>query len=77
MATARPATPDLSGKLYDHLMVMFDLKNDAALARWLDVAPSVVSKARHGRLPIGATQIIDIHEKSQLPIATIKALIAG
>ena len=68
---------DASGKLFDHLMTMFGLKNDAALARWLGVAAPVVSKVRHDRLPIGATLILHIHELSELPVATIRALIAG
>lgn len=41
-------------KLIDHLLEAYRLKNDAALSRLLDVAPPVISKIRHNRLPIGA-----------------------
>jgi plasmid maintenance system antidote protein VapI len=41
-------------KLIDFLLEKQNLKNDAALARALDVAPPVISKIRHHRLPVGA-----------------------
>jgi plasmid maintenance system antidote protein VapI len=40
-------------KLIDHLLETYKLRNDAALSRKLDVAPPVISKIRHNRLPIG------------------------
>jgi plasmid maintenance system antidote protein VapI len=51
------------GKLLDKLLDMLDLKNDAALARVLEVAPGVISKIRHARLEVGATirlRILDL-----------------
>lgn len=50
-------------------------KNDVALAIALDVAPPVISKVRHGRLPVGATLIIKLHEATGMPVANIKAYI--
>lgn len=38
------------------------LKNDAALARLVEVAPPVISKIRRGRLDIGPSMMIRIHE---------------
>lgn len=77
MAKARPETRDASGELFNHLMAMFGLRNDADLARWLDVAAPVVSKTRHGRLEVGPTLILNVHERSELSIKQIKDLIAA
>ncbi len=46
----------------DHLVELMALKNDAALSRKLDVAPPVISKIRHGRLPIGSSFLVRCHE---------------
>jgi len=41
--------------LLTSLIHMLKLKNDAALSRALEVAPPVISKIRHRRLPVGAS----------------------
>jgi len=61
--------------LLDHVISVMRLKNDAALARMLEVAPPVISKVRHYRLPVGSTLILSIHEATGLSIREIKALI--
>ena len=53
---------DAANRLLDHIIEKQHLKNDAALARLLEVAPPVISKLRHGRLPVGATLLITIDE---------------
>lgn len=63
-------------KLFDHLKAQFNLKNDAALARFLEMSPGQVSKVRHGRLPFGAEMILNVHEITDMPIKDIKALLA-
>lgn len=60
--------------LLDHLIKKLDLKNDAALARALGVASPVVSKVRHGRLPVGATLLISMHEVSDIPLKELREL---
>ncbi len=60
----------------DNLIASFGLKNDAALAKELDVAPPVISKIRHGKLKVGATMIIRIHEVFGISIAQIRRLLA-
>ena len=55
-------------KLLDALIERMHLKNDAALSRALDVAPPVISKIRHGKLPVGASMLIRMHEESELSI---------
>ncbi|WP_219117101.1 hypothetical protein [Janthinobacterium sp. UMAB-56] len=63
-----------NNKLLDTLMEKLGLKNDAALALTLEVAPPVISKIRHGRLPIGATILIRAHEATDIAIRELKAI---
>ncbi|WP_295756094.1 hypothetical protein [Undibacterium sp.] len=59
----------------DRLLVVMTLKNDAALSRVLEVAPPVISKIRHGALPVGPTLLISAHEESGLSIKEMKAVL--
>ena len=60
--------------LLDSLIEKLHLKNDAALSRALEVAPPVISKIRHRRLPVGASLLIRMHEVSALSIAELRQL---
>jgi hypothetical protein len=60
--------------LLDSLLGKLNLKNDAALSRALEVAPPVISKIRHRRLPVGASLLIRMHEVSNLSIRELRAL---
>jgi hypothetical protein len=60
--------------LLDSLIEKLHLKNDAALARALEVAPPVISKLRHHRLPVGASLLIQMQEISDLRIKELRAL---
>jgi hypothetical protein len=60
--------------LLDQLILHLRLKNDAALARILEVAPPVISKIRHHRLPVGASLLIRMHEVSEMSIRDLRAL---
>lgn len=51
-----------------------NLKNDAALSRALEVAPPVISKIRHRRLPVGASLLIRMHEVTELSIQELRSL---
>lgn len=66
-----------SGKLFDSLLHTLHLKNDAALARLLAVAPPVISKVRHGRSSMSPALILLVHEKTGMPVADIRTLIAA
>lgn len=66
-------TPD-QNKLIDHLLNAYRLKNDAALSRLLDVAPPVISKIRHNRLPIGAAIKLRMMRRFGITLAEIDAL---
>ncbi len=63
-----------NNKLLDAVMAKLGLKNDAALSRALEVAPPVISKIRHGRLPVGATLLIRMHEITDIAIRELKAI---
>ncbi len=60
--------------LLDALIEKLNLKNDAALSRALEVAPPVISKIRHRRLPVGASLLIRMHEVSDLSIKELRML---
>jgi plasmid maintenance system antidote protein VapI len=59
--------------LLDYLITRYKLKNDAALARFLDLPPPVISKMRHGKTGFSAENIIRVHKKTSLSIAAIEA----
>ncbi|TWI67312.1 hypothetical protein IP91_01425 [Pseudoduganella lurida] len=61
-------------RLIDALLDIMRLKNDAALARSLEVAPPVISKIRHLKLPVGASLLIRMHEVSELSIRDLRYL---
>src|SRR6476469_7777352 len=61
-------------QLLDALLQNMQLKNDAALSRKLEVAPPVISKIRHGRLPVGASMLLRMHEESGLSIRELRDL---
>lgn len=50
------------------------LKNDAALSRALEVAPPMISKIRHRRIPVGASLLIRMHEVTSLSIEDLRSL---
>jgi plasmid maintenance system antidote protein VapI len=66
-----PGDPNI---LLDAIIEKLNLKNDAALSRLLEVAPPVISKLRHGALPIGPTMLIRMHEISDMNIREMRAL---
>lgn len=71
------ATLETQNKLLDQAIMSAGLKNDAGLARLLEVAPPVISKIRHKHLPVGATLAVAMTEETGLSIADIAAILAG
>jgi hypothetical protein len=61
-------------RLLDELLQRLSLKNDAGLSRALEVAPPVISKIRHRKLPVGASMLIRMHEVTDLPIGDLRVL---
>ena len=66
---------ETSHKLFDHIIKANRLKNDAALARFLEQTPAAISKVRHGRLNVSHKMIIDIHLATGMAIRDIQALL--
>ncbi len=62
-----------SADLLDALIDYLGLKNDAALGRELQVSPPILSKIRHGALPVSAAILIRMHEVSGLSIYELRA----
>jgi hypothetical protein len=60
--------------LLDHLRARLGLRSDSALAGALRVAPPVISKIRHHRLPVGASLLIRMHEETGMEIKELRAL---
>jgi plasmid maintenance system antidote protein VapI len=61
--------------LLDAMLEKLKLKNDAALSRALEVAPPVISKIRHRRLPVGASMLIRMHEVSNLSVGELREIL--
>jgi hypothetical protein len=61
-------------RLLDSLIERLRLKNDAALSRTLEVAPPVISKIRHKRVPVRASLLIRMHEVTNLSIRELRDL---
>lgn len=61
-------------RLLDALLQNMQLKNDAALSRRLEVAPPVISKIRHHRLPVSASVLIRMHEATGISIGDLRYL---
>lgn len=60
--------------LLDNLIQKLSLKNDAALSRALEVAPPLISKIRHRRVPVGASLLIRMHEVSAMSVRELRDL---
>jgi hypothetical protein len=71
LSQSRNYDPD---NLLGSLIGKMNLKNDAALSRALEVAPPVISKIRHRRLPVGASLLIRMHEVTNLSIKELREL---
>lgn len=61
------------GRLFDLVMERFSLENDRALARMLDVSPSLISKTRNLKMPVTADLLLRLHEETEMSIRDIKS----
>lgn len=68
-ATARCPHP-LLDNLLDHL----SLKNDAALAKALNIAPPRISKIRRGHMEVSAALLLRLHEVANIPVAELRRM---
>ena len=71
-----PSQPGYNpNRLLDAMLEKLALKNDAALSRALEVAPPILSKVRHRRLPVGASLLIRMHEVTDLSVAQLREIL--
>lgn len=61
-------------KLLDAVSEKLQVRNDARLSKALDVAPPVISKIRHFKLPVGASMLIKMHEATGYSIRELRDL---
>lgn len=61
-------------RLLNTVITELALSNDAALARVLDIQAPLLSKIRHGRLPISAGVLLRLHEVSGRSIDDLRFL---
>ena len=62
-------------KVLDTIMAEFNLKNDAALAKFLNISPPAVSKIRTGYNKLGGDGILNIYDKTGWSVERIRDLI--
>lgn len=62
-------------RLLDTLIKELHLKNDAALCRTLQIGPPLISKIRHGRLPVSASILIRMHETTGRSIRELRQVL--
>ncbi|AMP15521.1 hypothetical protein [Collimonas pratensis] len=60
--------------MLDVVIEQQSLKNDAALARVLQVAPPIISKARNEVQPLGSSLLVKLHELTGKSTIEIKKL---
>jgi hypothetical protein len=58
--------------LFDCLISIMKLKNDAALSQALGIGSPIISKIRHNRLPVSASLLLRIHDVTQLPVRDLR-----
>lgn len=68
--------PGDGNRFLDLISAYLEAPNDAALCMKLEVLPSLISKIRHGR-SVGVLLLIRIHEVTDIPVKTLRALLAG
>lgn len=52
-----------------------ELKNDAALARFVDLPPPIVSKLRHGHIDFNFGHVVAFHINTNIPVRKIMQLV--
>lgn len=66
--------PYSPASLLNTVITELALSNDAALARALDIQAPLLSKIRHGKLPISAGVLLRLHEVSGRSIDDLRVL---
>ena len=61
--------------LLDAVIAQHQLKNDAALARLLDLAPPVISKLRSFKMPVGDSFVLRCIETAGLTLPQVRQFV--
>jgi hypothetical protein len=70
--------PKSSHPLFDAIIGEFQLKSDAGLARFLDLAPPHVSRLRHGkRYTLSGDIVLRVYDKTGWSIEKIRSYLKG
>ena len=67
--------PKQDHALLDAIIVEFHLHNDASLANFLGVAPSMISKLRSRSLSVTGDTVLRVYDRTGWSIETIRKLI--
>jgi hypothetical protein len=65
---------DLSGKLIDTLCKRLELGNDTQFAEFVGIHATKISRVRNGLEGFSKGNILDIHERTDLPVKEIRRL---
>jgi DNA-binding transcriptional regulator YdaS (Cro superfamily) len=76
MKNTKPVHQVPKHALLDYVIARLQLKNDAALCRYIGVVPPVLSRIRHRGRSVGPQMILSIHEATGIPVAKIRMLVA-
>lgn len=68
--------PQDPNHLLDSVLAYMGLKNDAALARVLSVAPPILSKLRHHKNRVSAAFLLKLYDATGLSITTLRTLLS-
>ena len=68
---------DYPEELLNFVSKRFGLANDAALSRFLELAPPVISKIRHRNLAVGPAILVRILEATNLHIRQLHLLVTS
>lgn len=60
--------------LVDGLCKQMAAKNDAALARMLQIQPPILSKVRHRKAPVTAGLLLRMHEVTKVPVSHLRRM---
>ncbi|MCE3602719.1 hypothetical protein LXA47_03785 [Massilia sp. P8910] len=60
--------------LLDGIKVQMAVKNDAALARMLQIGAPLISKVRHRKAPVTAGLLLRMHEVTKMPVPSLRRM---
>ncbi len=70
-------TKSYPGPLLDALIRRLDLRDDAALASRLELAPRMIKMVREGRLLVSQSMLVQMHAVSGLSVGALEDMLHG